>query len=339
MRSASSSSPTLHPEQALGDARPRRARRRRASGGTLVGGWTTIVWTEPRLAVRSGIARASKNARPASRPPARSTESIAPPRVEDPRGDVAPAGWLGRPGVDDAAHARPDARGSSRVPSPSAPGAPCARRASRSRAGRGTRRTARASRRCRSAPSRTAAIRSRDPTTRPPSRRECPDRYFVADSITRSAPCSSGRHTAGEANVLSTVSSAPCRCAASASARQVREHAGRVGDRLDVEDPGRRGGERRLDGGEVGRVDIADLDAQPPERAMRLGPRRPVADLPISTRSPARRSDRNAAWIAAMPVASAIPASASWSSATASPRAVDRRVVDPAVRVARAARR
>jgi hypothetical protein len=46
----------------------------------------------------------------------------------------------------------------------------------------------------------------------------CPDRYLVADSITRSAPCSSGRHTIGEANVLSTVSSAPWRCAASASA-------------------------------------------------------------------------------------------------------------------------
>ena len=45
-----------------------------------------------------------------------------------------------------------------------------------------------------------------------------PERYLVADSITRSAPCSSGRQTIGEANVLSTVSSAPWRWAASARA-------------------------------------------------------------------------------------------------------------------------
>ena len=62
--------------------------------------------------------------------------------------------------------------------------------------------------------------------------------------------------------------------------RQVGEHAGRVRDRLDVEDPGGPGRERRLDRGGVGRVDIADVDAQPPERRDRLGPRRPVAHLP-----------------------------------------------------------
>ena len=38
----------------------------------------------------------------------------------------------------------------------------------------------------------------------------CPDRNFVADSTTRSAPSSSGRQTYGEANVLSTMYVAPC---------------------------------------------------------------------------------------------------------------------------------
>ena len=62
-----------------------------------VGGWTTIVWTLPRLAVRSGIVRASMNAGPRLRPPARSTDSIAPPwsRI---RSATARWGWLGRPG-------------------------------------------------------------------------------------------------------------------------------------------------------------------------------------------------------------------------------------------------
>ena len=67
----------------------------------------------------------------------------------------------------------------------------------------------------------------RDPTTTPAITSLWPDRYFVADSITRSAPCSSGRHTVGEANVLSTVSSAPCRWATSASAgRSARTQVG-----------------------------------------------------------------------------------------------------------------
>ena len=42
--------------------------------------------------------------------------------------------------------------------------------------------------------------------------------YFVSDSMTRSAPSSTGRHSIGEANVLSTMSSAPCRWASSARA-------------------------------------------------------------------------------------------------------------------------
>ncbi len=45
-----------------------------------------------------------------------------------------------------------------------------------------------------------------------------PDRNFVADSTTRSAPSSSGRHTYGEANVLSTMYVAPCSWARRASA-------------------------------------------------------------------------------------------------------------------------
>ena len=46
----------------------------------------------------------------------------------------------------------------------------------------------------------------------------CPDRNFVADSTTRSAPSSSGRQTYGEANVLSTMYVAPASCASRAMA-------------------------------------------------------------------------------------------------------------------------
>ena len=52
--------------------------------------------------------------------------------------------------------------------------------------------------------------------------------------------------------------------------RDVGEHAGRVGDGLDVEDAGPRGGQRGLDGRDVGGVDVHDLDAEPPERGRGL---------------------------------------------------------------------
>ena len=57
-------------------------------------------------------------------------------------------------------------------------------------------------------------------TTRaPPTTSECPPRYFVVEWTTTSAPSVSGCCRYGDANVLSTTSSAPASCAASARAR------------------------------------------------------------------------------------------------------------------------
>ena len=61
------------------------------------GGWATIVWTLPSDAVRSGIVRASMNARPASRPPASSNASM-PPGAASCRRATSCCGWLARPG-------------------------------------------------------------------------------------------------------------------------------------------------------------------------------------------------------------------------------------------------
>ena len=61
------------------------------------GGWATIVWMLPRVAVRSGIVRASMNARPATRPPATSNASIPPP-ARNWRAATSACGWLARPG-------------------------------------------------------------------------------------------------------------------------------------------------------------------------------------------------------------------------------------------------
>ena len=44
--------------------------------------------------------------------------------------------------------------------------------------------------------------------------------YLVAECMTRSAPCSSGRQITGGASVESTTSSAPLSCAISASLRR-----------------------------------------------------------------------------------------------------------------------
>ena len=91
--------------------------------------------------------------------------------------------------------------------------------------------------------------------------------------------------------MLSTVSSAPCRWATSASAGRSASDAGRVGDGLDVEDPRPGRGERRLDRVDVGGVDVRDVHAEPPERGGRLGARRPVAHLP-DDQPVARAEDR-----------------------------------------------
>ena len=49
-----------------------------------------------------------------------------------------------------------------------------------------------------------ASSASSPTTSMPPTMSEWPLRYFVAECMTRSAPCSSGRCSAGEAKVLST---------------------------------------------------------------------------------------------------------------------------------------
>ena len=47
-------------------------------------------------------------------------------------------------------------------------------------------------------------------TMTPPMEVPWPPMNFVSDCTTMSAPCSSGRHSAGEASVLSTTSGMPC---------------------------------------------------------------------------------------------------------------------------------
>ena len=156
----------------------------------------------------------------------------------------------------------------------------------------------------------------------------------MADSITRSAPCSSGRQTIGEANVLSTVSSAPWRWAASARAgmsattqvglAMVSTWRIRVGAR----------GQRGLDRLGVGRVHVGDLDAQPPERGERLASgwcRSPRADQ--DSRSPVRGARGSPRGSRPCRSRARSRPRLPWSSATASPRAVDGRVVDAAVGV------
>ena len=64
----------------------------------------------------------------------------------------------------------------------------------------------------------TSWIRRCGPHSAPAITRPCPSRYLVPACITRSAPSASGRCSAGEQKVLSTVSSAPASCAMSASA-------------------------------------------------------------------------------------------------------------------------
>ena len=230
------------------------------------GGWTTIVWMLPSDAVRSGIRSASTNARAAGAPPASSTASIPPPEGRRRVGD----GVVGvRRAASGTGRARPPARfpGTPRGAPRSPRGAPCARerRDAAQDQERGERRQ-RAARVDVERPDGGDPLR-RCPTTTPASTSEWPDRYLVADSTTRSAPSASGRQSAGEANVLSTTTAAPWRWPTLGERRQVGDGDRRVGDRLEVEDPGRRGREGRLDGREVGRVDEDGLHAEPGEDA------------------------------------------------------------------------
>ena len=66
---------------------------------------------------------------------------------------------------------------------------------------------------------------------KPPTTSECPPRYFVVECRTTSAPSESGCWRYGVAKVLSTTTSAPTACAASAAARMsTRFRSGFVGD-------------------------------------------------------------------------------------------------------------
>ena len=108
-------------------------------------------------------------------------------------------------------------------------------------------RTGRVRRRATSAGSRAARRSSgRSCATKPPITSEWPPRYFVVEWTTRSAPSSSGCCRYGVANVLSTTSSAPTACAASAARADVDDVQQRVRRRLDPDDArvARRGARR-----------------------------------------------------------------------------------------------
>ena len=95
-----------------------------------------------------------------------------------------------------------------------------ARRASSARAGRASSRTAPGPRRATSAGSGGARRSSgRSSPAKPPTTSEWPPRYFVVEWTTMSAPSASGCWRYGVAKVLSTTTSAPAACAASAAAR------------------------------------------------------------------------------------------------------------------------
>ena len=72
--------------------------------------------------------------------------------------------------------------------------------------------------------------------TKPPMTSEWPPRYFVVEWTTMSAPSSSGSWRYGVANVLSTTTSAPAACAASAALRMSIDVQERVRRRLEPDD-------------------------------------------------------------------------------------------------------
>ena len=74
------------------------------------------------------------------------------------------------------------------------------------------------------------------PSTRmPPIELPCPPRYLVRLCMTMSAPCSMGRHSAGEAVVLSITTGTPRACATCGDAGHVGDGQLGVADRLQVD--------------------------------------------------------------------------------------------------------
>ena len=70
-------------------------------------------------------------------------------------------------------------------------------------------------------------------TTMPPTMSEWPLRYLVAECMTMSKPCSSGRCTHGLAKVLSATAMMPCRLASAPTAsRSISFSSGLVGDSI-----------------------------------------------------------------------------------------------------------
>ena len=210
------------------------------------GGWTTIVWTLPSEAVSSVRAIASMTARPAV---AAADDLDGEHPAERVRAELAYRDVVlrmaGETGIEDALHAvltlEPgrQCRGGPRV-ALGAHGEGQDPAQDEERVERSERR-----RRCRSGPSRPRRMRSARPATTPAMTSLWPARNFVADSTTRSAPSSSGRHTYGEANVLSTMYVAPCSWAMLGERRVVGHDGRRVGDGLGVDDPGRCGRDGR----------------------------------------------------------------------------------------------
>ena len=182
---------------------------------------------------------------------------------------------------------------------------------------------------------RTAAMRSRDPTTAPAitsrvTRQVLRPRLHHEVGAVLERPADRRR---GEGVVDGQQRPVPVRDLG--ERRQVGEDAGRVGDGLDVEDAGPGGGQRRPRPLDVGGVDVRDLDAEPPERGGRLRARRPVADLPDDQpvagpqEGQEARVDRRHAGRQRDPRLGAVELGDRVAEGH------DRRVVDPAVRVAR----
>jgi hypothetical protein len=82
-------------------------------------------------------------------------------------------------------------------------------------------------------------------------------------------------------------------------ARDVDDERGRVADRLDIDQAS--AGERRLDGQQVGGIDVLEPDAEAGEDPVEQLAGAAVTARAATTRSPARSVAASAAWMAAMP--------------------------------------
>src|SRR5262249_1286802 len=138
------------------------------------------------------------------------------------------------------------------------------------------------------------------PVTTPPVTSEWPPMYLVAEWITRSAPCSSGRQITGGARVESTTSSAPPLCAISASLR--RSGTAVVG--LAIVSAYTIGVAGRIAARTASRSEISTKSVSTPNRASMLRSRLyvpPYTAEEQTTCAPARRNVHKTPEIAAIP--------------------------------------